>query len=173
MVFEAAYDLGILLRNWIDTLPTLVLSESPAELYGGARKPLSQRTTHQLGPHTKLSPRIHLAELVMREAKDYLQLGEAVAIPCPKFKPFGRHSSRTAIATVVSRSRTPSFYRQNGGLHDHSLRFAERRLYLVPQIPATGDCTASNRKLPGGKGADQEMLPRAERRLHRRRRQDG
>ncbi len=87
MLFEAAYDLGILLRNWIDTYQQ---ADPAGELLRRAIW-LSEETAVEKnaiiswGLVEIVSTGIHLAELgYVGEAKDYLQLGEAVATRLPK-----------------------------------------------------------------------------------------
>ena len=94
MVFEAAYDLGILLRNWIDTYRQ---ADPVGELLRRAIW-LSEETAVEKnaiiswGLVEIVSTGIHLAELgYVEEAKDYLQLGEAVATRLPaNVELFGR-----------------------------------------------------------------------------------
>lgn len=82
MVFEAAYDLGILLRNWIDTYR----QADPAEellrraIWLSEQTAVAKNAIISWGFVEIVSTGIHLAELgYVEEAKDYLQLGEAVA----------------------------------------------------------------------------------------------
>ena len=81
MVFEAAYDLGILLRNWIDTYRQ---ADPAGELRRRAiwlseQTAVAKNAIISWGFVEIVSTGIHLAELgYVEEAKDYLQLGEAV-----------------------------------------------------------------------------------------------
>ena len=87
MVFEAAYDLGILLRNWIGTYR----QADPAEellrraIWLSEQTAVAKNAIISWGFVEIVSTGIHLAELgYVEEAKDYLQLGEAVATRLPQ-----------------------------------------------------------------------------------------